>query len=196
MIFDTLEKILHPKLIITPQNENIVIEEEKKNEKGLKAITIKNFPKEIFVFALDGQNKGLKNQYLSINKGVKHHKGCDGIFIYQEADKFKVIFCELKSFDTSGTEYQLVNSSIFLDYICQLAKILEKVPFEIEKPQFVLIYLKKEPRLNTRAKSIKQNLNPYTEMVNFKNYHMKEIAFYSDGKKNVREEIKWQDLIT
>lgn len=126
-----MRDIINPDVCIdydTAKNQ-LTLKEDGADSKIAKLYII-HLPPDAIAFTLDYQPKGKdlqKYKQLSLyvnstnDKGV--NKGCDLIILWQEADKNRALFFDLKSDKPrpQATQKQLDNSELFLKYLLSMA---------------------------------------------------------------------------
>lgn len=212
-----LQDYINPYLWEPVADNEHIVEEQKNDDEDtpeqanqcLQKVCVQNIPDNTVFFALDketifceynecqmfGENRQqAANQFL--NKSAEHiNKNCDGVFIRQENDELDIVFVEMKSKDPKPKKYenQLVNTSLFVDYLRALHATFNKKPLTVRRTVFALFYY--SPSKDT--KGVRHISKPSAavrlsvETMQNHSHNFKKCAF----PKTQHNYISWSDLM-
>ncbi|WP_338815768.1 hypothetical protein V9L05_22465 (plasmid) [Bernardetia sp. Wsw4-3y2] len=202
---EKIENLLNKDLILVSVSHQISYVQIKETQADafLKRLTIKNLPKNALVFTLDVE--GIGNLYF--NKSSPTANKCsDFVILYEDKDKIKALFCEIKSFNPSRPEYekQLESSFLFVEYACKILNSFEKET-KIDSSKYYLFHLYEPKNRDMMRSSPRDRYTPHkkTEEMKYivtsskkpvKNKYIQKIAFQAEKGTVLNPYIDFNEL--
>jgi len=194
-----LQNLINPELWLTVENNAVTLKEDNNTDnETLRAVTIRDLPKNVFVFSTDkpieiSTNKWKKrrNQFLN-NENDKINKNCDAVIIHYDKNYLHIACCELKSKNPVPIQYetQLINAQVLVDYLVALFnKFYKDEPkLQIKNVWYILFYMNRAIRI---PKATRSEAQPVKEAM--KNYSENIIKYKCS--RTMFNNVKWKDLI-
>lgn len=164
-----LQNIINQQLIGNIIAGTFVVKEQD-TQAQLREVTINELPQSLFVYTTDAinptTNLKFKNDLLEPTL-TYINQNCDAVFVRQDANEIDVLFGELKSESPSGYETQLINSTLFFDYIVLLFNsFFAQTPLVVRNKWYVLFYFKRALATHKSIRGGNNSNSTLTQMVN------------------------------
>lgn len=164
-----LQNIINQQLIGNIIAGTFVVKEPD-TQAQLREVTIQGLPQSLFVYTTDAinptTNLKFKNDLLEPTL-TYINQNCDVVFVWQDANEIDVLFGELKSESPSGYETQLINSTLFFDYIVLLFNcFFAQTPLVVRNKWYVLFYFKHPLATHKSIRGGNNSNNTLMQMVN------------------------------
>jgi hypothetical protein len=160
--------------------------EEKNTEAKLKRLTISGLESGIIVLATDEGRKTEKfpvcmSPLFSIDGKFDQNRACDAVFIKKMDDGYHVCYVELKSDTPSGYEGQFKSTKCFINYVCELSRILCQQPIQISRERYVVFHTDSKNgkraglKIKTRFSPLDANTPSSPDMICVRNNETKRL---------------------